>query len=66
MEKCMLQKLADVRIEPNKEQVKNKAKAIKSQAAKKSFIAEMLQPVALAMTSIVLWWLQYREVAEMS
>ena len=62
----MLQKLADVRIEPNKDQVANKVKAIKSQAAKKSFIAEMLQPVALAMTSIVLWRLQSQEVAEMS
>jgi len=66
MEKCMLQKLADVRIEPNKDQVANKVKAIKAQAAKKSFIAEMLQPVALAMTSIVLWRLQSQEVAEMS
>ena len=62
----MLQKLADVRIEPNKDQVARTKSAIESQAAKKRFIAEMLQPVALAMTSIVLWRLQYREVAEMS
>ena len=42
MEKCMLQKLAEARCEPNEVQVESKEKAIKAQAAKKSFIEEMM------------------------
>jgi hypothetical protein len=58
MEKRMLQKLAEARCEPNDDQVRQKKKSIKAQAAKKSFIEEMLQPVALAVTSIVSQGLQ--------
>ena len=53
MEKCMLQKLAEARCEPNEVQVESKEKAIKAQAAKKSFIEEMMQPAALAVISVV-------------
>ena len=53
MEKCMLQKLAEARCEPNEVQVESKEKAIKAQAAKKSFIEEVMQPAALAVISVV-------------
>ena len=53
MEKCMLQKLAEARCEPNEDQVNKKKKAIVAQAAKKSFIEEMMQPAALAVISVV-------------
>ena len=59
MEKCMLQKLAEARCEPNEDQVNSKNKAIEAQAAKKSFIEEMMQPAALAVISVVSQRLQH-------
>ena len=59
MEKCMLQKLAEARCEPNEDQVNSKRKAIEAQAAKKSFIEEMMQPAALAVISVVSQRLQH-------